>query len=127
MKERRLTCIGCPMGCQLTVTMEGNEVISVEGNTCPRGDIYARKEVTNPTRIVTSTIAITDGDKERISCKTATDIPKEKMFDVMKEINRTVVMAPKKRGDILIENAAGTGVSVIATRDIAIRDIEKRA
>ena len=132
MKERRLTCIGCPMGCQLTVTMEGNEVLSVEGNTCPRGDIYARKEVTNPTRIVTSTIAITGGDKERISCKTATDVPKEKMFDVMKEINRTVVMAPKKRGDILIENAAvenaaGTGVSVIATRDIAIRDIEKRA
>ena len=132
MKERMLTCIGCPMGCQLTVTMEGNEVLSVEGNTCPRGDIYARKEVTNPTRIVTSTIAITGGDKERISCKTAADIPKEKMFDVMKEINRTVVMAPKKRGDILIgdiliENAAGTGVSVIATRDIAIRDIEKRA
>ena len=127
MKERRLTCIGCPMGCQLTVTMEGNEVYSVESNSCTTCDIYARKEVTNPTRIVTSTIAITGGDKERISCKTATDIPKEKMFDVMKEINRTVVMAPKKRGDILIENAAGTGVSVIATRDIAIRDIEKRA
>ena len=53
MKERMLTCIGCPMGCQLTVTMEGNEILSVEGNTCPRGDIYARKEVTNPTRIVT--------------------------------------------------------------------------
>ena len=115
------------MGCQLTVTMEGNEVLSVEGNTCPRGDIYACKEVTNPTRIVTSTIAITGGDKQRISCKTATDVPKEKMFDVMKEINRTVVMAPKKRGDILIENAAGTGVSVIATRNIPIGDIEKRA
>lgn len=126
MKERMLTCIGCPMGCQLTVTMEGNEVLSVEGNICPRGDIYARKEVTNPTRIVTSTIAITGGDKERISCKTAADIPKEKMFDVMKEINHTVVMAPKKRGDILIENAAGTGVSVIATRDIAIKDIAER-
>ena len=59
--------------------------------------------------------------------KVSAEIPKERIFDVMKEINRTVVMAPKKRGDILIENAAGTGVSVIATRDIAIRDIEKRA
>lgn len=116
-----LTCIGCPMGCQLTVTMEGAEVVSVAGNTCPRGDLYARKEVTNPTRIVTSTIAITGGDKERISCKTASDIPKDRIFDVMKEINRTVAAAPKKRGDVLIENVAGTGVNVIATRDIAAR------
>ncbi len=121
MEERFLTCIGCPMGCQLTVTMEGAEVVSVAGNTCPRGDLYARKEVTNPTRIVTSTIAITGGDKERISCKTASDIPKDRIFDVMKEINRTVAAAPKKRGDVLIENVAGTGVNVIATRDIAAR------
>ena len=121
MEERLLTCIGCPMGCQLTVTMEGTEVLSVLGNTCPRGDIYARKEVTNPTRIVTSTIAITGGDKERISCKTASDIPKNRIFDVMKEINHAVVRAPKKRGDILIENVAGTGVNVIATRDIAVK------
>ncbi len=109
------------MGCQLTVTMEGDEVVSVAGNTCPRGDLYARKEVTNPTRIVTSTIAITGGDKERISCKTASDIPKDRIFDVMKEINRTVTAAPKKRRDVLLENVAGTGVNVIATRDIAAR------
>lgn len=119
MEERYLTCIGCPMGCQLTVTMENGEVRSVSGNTCKRGDIYARKEVTNPTRIVTSTIAITGGDKARISCKTASDIPKDRIFDVMKEINRTQVSAPKQRGDVLIENVAGTGVNVIATRDVA--------
>ena len=59
---RELTCIGCPMGCPLTVTMEAGEVISVTGNTCKRGDIYARKEVTNPTRIVTSTVRVTGGD-----------------------------------------------------------------
>lgn len=121
MEERYLTCIGCPMGCQLTVTMEQGVVQSVSGNTCPRGDLYARKEVTNPTRIVTSTIAITGGDKERISCKTASDVPKDKIFDVMKSINRTCVCAPKKRGDILIENVAGTGVAVIATRDVSMK------
>ena len=53
MEERKLTCIGCPMGCPLTVVMNGEEVVSVTGNTCKRGDVYARKEVTNPTRIVT--------------------------------------------------------------------------
>ena len=119
MEERYLTCIGCPMGCQLTVTMENGEVRAVSGNTCKRGDIYARKEVTNPTRIVTSTIAITGGDKARISCKTASDIPKDRIFAVMKEINRAQVSAPKQRGDVLIEDVAGTGVSVIATRDVA--------
>ena len=56
MEERKLTCIGCPMGCPLTVVMNGEEVVSVTGNTCKRGDVYARKEVTNPTRIVTSTV-----------------------------------------------------------------------
>ena len=56
MEEKNLICIGCPMGCPLTVKMEHGEVVSVTGNTCKRGDIYARKEVTNPTRIVTSTV-----------------------------------------------------------------------
>ena len=66
---RELTCIGCPMGCLLTVTMEAGEVISVTGNTCKRGDIYARKEVTNPTRIVTSTVRVTGGDADMVSVK----------------------------------------------------------
>ena len=73
---RELTCIGCPMGCPLTVTMEAGEVISVTGNTCKRGDIYARKEVTNPTRIVTSTVRVTGGDADMVSVKTKEDIPK---------------------------------------------------
>ena len=60
MEERRLTCIGCPMGCPLVVTMDGGEVVSVTGNTCKRGEIYGRKEVTNPTRIVTSTVRVSE-------------------------------------------------------------------
>ncbi len=120
MEQRHLTCIGCPMGCQVTVEMEKGEVVSVSGNTCKRGDIYARKEVTDPTRIVTSTIAVKDGDKERVSCKTASDIPKDKIFSVMHDINHAVCKAPINIGDILIENVANTGVSVIATRNISI-------
>ena len=56
MESRNLTCIGCPMGCLMTVEMENGEVVSVTGNTCKRGDDYARKEVTHPTRIVTSSV-----------------------------------------------------------------------
>ena len=118
METRELTCIGCPMGCQITVELEKGEVKSVTGNTCPQGDSYARKEVTNPTRIVTSTVIVRDGDKPRLSVKTKSDIPKNKIFDVMKDIDATIVEAPKNIGDVIIDNVAGTGVAVIATRNV---------
>ena len=116
--KTELTCIGCPMGCLMTVTMEDGEVKSVTGNTCANGDKYARKEVTNPTRIVCSTAIVSGGDLPRVSCKTKTDIPKSKIFDVMQEINRIKVEAPVKIGDVLLDNVAGTGVPVIATKNI---------
>ena len=118
METRELTCIGCPMGCLLTVTLDGGEVTEVKGNTCAKGDIYARKEVVNPTRIVTSTVKITGGDKERVSVKTASDIPKSKIFEVMKDIDAATVKPPARIGDVLIKDVAGTGVDVIATRNI---------
>ena len=120
MEIKELTCIGCPMGCQLTVSIENGKVTEVKGNTCQKGDIYARKEVVNPTRIVTSTVKIVGGDKERVSVKTASDIPKDKIFDVMKDIDNAVVSAPAHIGDVLIKDVAGTGVDVIATREIAV-------
>ena len=70
MERRELICIGCPLGCALTVSMEGAEVVSVTGNTCKRGDVYARKEVTNPTRIVTSTVKVSNGTADMVSVKT---------------------------------------------------------
>ena len=109
MEIRELTCIGCPMGCQMRVTMEAGEIRQVEGNTCRRGDVYARKEVTNPTRIVTSTVRVTGGELPVVSVKTASDIPKEK-------IRR--VAAPVSIGDVVAENVAGTGVSIVATRNV---------
>lgn len=118
MEKRDLTCIVCPMGCQMMVEMEGDTILSVSGNTCPRGKIYAEKEVTNPTRVVTSTVRVTGAGRERVSCKTASDIPKSKIYDVMADINAAVASAPVRIGDVLIENAAGTGVAVVATANI---------
>lgn len=103
------------MGCTVTVTLDGDTITSVSGHTCPRGEVYARKEVTSPTRIVTSTVKVTGGSCERVSCKTASDIPKAKIYDVMAAINAASVTAPVRIGDILVENAADTGVDVIAT------------
>lgn len=116
METRELICIGCPMGCALSVEMQGNEVLHVSGNTCPRGDAYARKELTNPTRIVTSTVRV-EG-KEMLSVKTAQDISKGKIMDCIREMKDICLKAPVHIGDIVIENVAGTGVSVIATKEI---------
>ena len=101
MEKRELICIGCPMGCPLTVTLDGGAVVTVQGNTCPRGDAYARKEVT------------------AVSCKTHSDIPKEKIFDVVRALKSVVVPAPVHIGQVLLPDAAGTGVDVVATKDVA--------
>ena len=97
-KKIELTCIGCPMGCPLIVTMEDGAVVSVTGNTCPRGDAY--------------TLAM-------VSCKTRSDIPKGKIFDVVRALKDVEVPAPITIGQVLAENVAGTGVDIIATKNIA--------
>ncbi|SCW80478.1 CxxC motif-containing protein [Lachnospiraceae bacterium C10] len=120
MEKRQLTCIGCPMGCQVSVTLEQGEVTEVTGNTCKRGEIYARKEVTNPTRIVTSTVRVNGGIEPVVSCKTAQDIPKGKIFDCCKALGELEVSAPVAMGDVLLRDVCGTGVDIIATKDLPV-------
>ena len=119
IEKRELICIGCPMGCLLTVTLNQGKVEKVAGNTCPKGEAYAKKEVTNPTRIVTSTVRVEGGDRQFVSVKTKEDIPKDKIYACMKAINGIRSKAPIKIGDVLLENAAGTGVSIVATKGAA--------
>lgn len=116
MEKKELICIGCPMGCPLSVELNQGAVASVTGNTCPKGDAYARKEVTNPTRIVTSTVKVEGSARGFISVKTQEDIPKDKIFACMEEINKIRAKAPVAIGDVLLKNVAGTGVSVVATK-----------
>ena len=118
MEQRILTCIGCPLGCLVTVELENGEVVSVTGNTCKRGDDYARKEVTTPTRIVTSTVRVTGGNAPTVSVKTKSDIPKDKIFDCAKALKEVKVTAPVSIGDVVLENVAGTGVDVVATKAV---------
>ena len=100
MEKRNLTCIGCPMGCQITVEFEGEEVL-----------------VTHPERTVTSTVVVVGGAKERTSVKTNANIPKDKIFQCMDEINKVRAEAPLKIGDVVIKDVCGTGVDVIVTKN----------
>ncbi len=113
-----LTCISCPLGCPLKVETDNEgKVLSVTGNTCKRGEDYGRREVTAPTRTVTSTVRLKGGTGPVVSVRTRQDVPKSKIFAIMEEIRRTVVTAPVHIGDVVIPNIAGTGVDLIATAD----------
>jgi CxxC motif-containing protein len=114
--KRELTCIVCPIGCQLSVTLENGVVTEVTGNTCPRGKQYATDECTNPVRTITTTARTADGGV--IPVKTAQPIPKELMFDCMQEINKATVTLPAHIGDVVIKNLLNTGVDVVVTANM---------
>ncbi|MCL2055991.1 MAG: DUF1667 domain-containing protein [Oscillospiraceae bacterium] len=113
---KSIICIGCPMGCALAVTLESGEVTAIEGALCPRGEAHAKKECLNPTRILTSSVPVRGGGM--LSVKTAGDIPKDKIFACMAALKNIAVDAPVKIGDVIVRDAAGTGVDIVATRSI---------
>ena len=118
MEVRKLICINCPLGCPLTVTLEEGEVVSVVGNTCPRGESYGRKEVSAPTRTLTSIVRVRNGHLPVVSVKTSADIPKGKIGSVMDAVHRIDADAPIAIGQVLLKDAAGTGVDIVATKAI---------
>ena len=112
---KHLTCIVCPMGCDLCVTLDKDGAfVAVDGYTCKRGEAYAKTECTAPTRTVTSTVSVEGGGV--LPVKTAAPIPKGLIFEAMKEINRVKASRDTKIGDALIEDLCGTGVALVATQ-----------
>ena len=118
MEKRELICIGCPMGCPLTVELENGEIKAITGYTCKKGETYARKEGTNPTRIVTSTVRVAGGRADMVSVKTREDIPKDKIFQCVKALKGVTVKAPIRIGDVVVADVAGTGVDIVATKEV---------
>lgn len=112
MIKREMTCIVCPLGCTLIAEVEGNRVIKVCGNTCPRGAAYAESECISPRRVVTTTVKCQDGTP--LPVKTDAPIPKGKVFEAMKLINNAHPVLPISRGDVIIENVFGS--KVVATK-----------
>lgn len=118
MAPNQMVCITCPRGCLLTVEREADGTISVSGNSCPRGEVFGRTELTAPKRTICTTVATTFPEAPVLPCRVSTDIPKEKMLEVMEEVNRVVVTKRVHRGDVLIPNVLETGADVIATSDL---------
>ena len=116
--EQILTCINCPVGCRMKVTLsEEGKVLSVEGNTCPRGKKYAEQESTLPLRMVTAVIPVENREMP-LSVKTAEPVPKRLISDVMAQLKSVRVSAPVRIGQVIVPDICGTGVPVIATRPL---------
>ena len=110
MEKRNLTCIMCPLGCQLTVLKDGDD-ITVTGNNCKRGEIFGKEEVTCPMRIVTSSVKTEKGVR---ACKTSKPVPKSMIFEVMKEIEK-LRLKNVKFGEVVIKNVLNTGADIVIT------------
>ncbi len=113
-----MTCICCPVGCALTVEMDQDKKVTVTGNRCPRGAAYGEKELTNPTRIVTSTVRVAGRENGVAAVKTASDIPKGRIARCMEELAAVTLTPPVRIGDVVLENVADTGVSIVVTRGL---------
>lgn len=120
---KEFVCTVCPRSCRLKVDLENK---TVSGNSCARGERYGLSEAFHPERTLTSTVKITGAATERCPVKTSAPIPKEKMFDIMKALNNVSVKAPKKIGDVIVENVCDTGADITVTKNIAKAEAEKK-
>lgn len=111
--KKELTCIICPIGCSLSAELEYGRVTSVSGNSCPRGRKYAEEELICPKRTLTTTVKAKNG--ETVSCKTATPIPKEKIFEAMQIVNSVKIDLPISVGDVIIDDIFGA--KLVATEN----------
>lgn len=118
MAEKKITCIICPIGCEITVKGEGEEILSVEGHTCKRGETYARAEFTHPERILTTVAKVGGGSVPVVPVRSARPLPQEQLFACMDEIRKLHLQPPIHRYDVLIENVLGTGVDIVATGSV---------
>jgi CxxC motif-containing protein len=114
---REMICINCPMGCNLTV--QGDlENLTITGQTCPLGEKYAREEITNPTRNIAASIRVRDGTMPMLSVKTDKPVPKDKIQEITGILRLISVQAPVEMGEIIVQNICGTGVDIVATRSV---------
>ena len=116
---REMTCITCPNGCTLSVEEKDGRIV-VTGNQCPKGEAFAKSELTNPMRTISTTVSTRDPAVPVVPVRVSGEIPKGRIFDVMEAINRLTVTAPVGRGAVLAADVLGLGVYVIVTSDVLI-------
>lgn len=118
VETKQMNCIMCPMGCLLTVTLTDGVVSDVTGNTCPRGELYARQEVTDPQRMLTTTVRVEGGALALLPVVSQTTLPKGKIMACAEALRQVSVKAPVHTGEVVVSDILGLGVDIIAARDM---------
>ena len=116
MITKTMTCIVCPRGCRMEVTCDGDQLISCSNNFCKRGEAYAKAEIASPVRVLTTTVATRFRHIPRLPVKTNAPIPKEKIFDAMKQIKSIVVDKDVVIGEVLVSDIIEKGVDLVSCR-----------
>lgn len=117
--RKELVCISCPIGCRLTVAVDG-EAVTVTGNQCPRGEVYGTEEMLSPRRVVTATVATGSPVIPRLPVRTTAPLPKEHIGSLLNRAYGLVVPLPVRKGQIVVEDIMGTGIDLVASRDLSI-------
>ncbi|MEA4928441.1 MAG: DUF1667 domain-containing protein [Candidatus Limiplasma sp.] len=120
--KRTFTCIVCPNGCEIEAEYEGAQVLSVTGNLCAKGKTYVTQELVAPRRTIATSVRVVGGALPLASVRLTNAVPKSRIFDVMREINRHTLTAPVRIGDVLVANILGLDSDVIVTRNVEKAD-----
>ncbi len=118
----KMICITCPMGCTLEVTREGETLLSVDGNTCKRGPEYVRRELTDPRRMVASTVRVRGGVHPLVPVYTEAPVPKPRIFELLEQLRQVELEAPVTMRQVVLENVLNEGINVVASRDMPRKD-----
>lgn len=119
MISKEVICVICPHGCRITVTGEGVDVASVEGNMCPRGHEYASSEFINPCRTLTTSVVLNGAGRKMLPIRSNMPVPKSLMLDCMQEVKKVSVTAPIAMHQVIIKDILGTGIDMVACMPIA--------
>ncbi|POZ93428.1 DUF1667 domain-containing protein [Petrotoga halophila] len=120
-KKKKIVCTQCPLGCKINVIYadaDEIEIVEVKGNRCKRGLEFVKQEITDPLRVVVTSVKVEDGEISMASVRSDKPVPLRLMQDIMKILKETKVKAPVKRGDVVIQNILDTGSDIIATRSV---------
>lgn len=118
IEEKEITCIVCPIGCKILVRTDGKHIKNLDGNKCKRGIDYAEHEALDPRRMLTTSVLVNGGKWPLVSVKSSKPIPKEKMFQVLKEIKKTKIKAPIKSGQKILKNVSNTEIDILTTKTV---------
>ena len=116
--KKEITCIICPIGCKIKMENEGRSLTILKGNKCKKGIEYARNELLNPRRMLTSSIRVEEGEWPLVSVKSTHPVPKDKLFSILKELHKTTIRAPVKSQQIILKNVVNSGIDIIATKTV---------